>query len=485
MTFAAGLYRDQRRLFWFLIFTFYTVVTFVFYHSSLDNFYVLDDFVRLKVVIEGNLHENFHFIPVPLFLYRVIYLLFGASPVPLRVFHLLLNALMCVTVFRFSLLLLNIFSNTLSKNRAIYISLAASLLFCLHYIHVETIVYYSELHELLYSVFYLNGIIFYFKFKQENSSKYYYLILVFYMFCILSKETAVTMTAFIAVSELLFFRTGFWQVVKRYYPLAVITAAFAAFRYFFFPSMDVLNHPDSFLAIISETFKNLIFSFTGFFYSMDFVFLKDIYREHNTNILSTLSGIAELYPMALYMILSAALFYVLIFLRAEKLKKILASFVLLTVLSYAWLAGYERYLYLPSAGLCLLVVYYLSAIKALNAFHKIPLFVIFASMLLYNIVNLEKKESNWIEAAAISQRTVSRIVELTSSLPVGSKVFFKNLPDQYRGAWVLRYGVQEIPFLFLNRDDVRFYYYYQKPDIQLSGSNEYEYDYNTDKLYEI
>jgi len=147
MTFVTGLYEDQRKLFWFLLFGIFAVLTFVFYHSSLGNFYVLDDFVRLRVVTEGNLHENFHFIPVPLFLYRLLYLLFGASPVPLRILHLLLNVVMCLSVFRFSILLLNMYSATLTMKRKLFVSLGASLLFCLHYIHVETIVYYSELHE--------------------------------------------------------------------------------------------------------------------------------------------------------------------------------------------------------------------------------------------------------------------------------------------------------------------------------------------------
>ena len=64
MTFVTGLYEDQRKLFWFLLFGIFAVLTFVFYHSSLGNFYVLDDFVRLRVVTEGNLHENFHFISI-------------------------------------------------------------------------------------------------------------------------------------------------------------------------------------------------------------------------------------------------------------------------------------------------------------------------------------------------------------------------------------------------------------------------------------
>lgn len=397
----------------------------------------------------------------------------------------MLNAAMCISVFRFSLLMLNMYTTTLSKNRILFISFTASLLFCLHYIHVETIVYYSELHEILYSIFYLNGLICYFLYKKDMKSRQFWLMVIFYTLCILSKETAATLVLFIAVSELMFFKTGLLQLVKRYYPLALVTAAFVLTRYLFFPSMDVLNRPESILSVVSEIIKNLVFSLTGFFFSMDFVFLKDIYREHNTNILSSISSIAKLYPSALLMILASLVLYVLIFLRTDKLKLVISAFVIISILSYAWLAGYERYLYLPSAGLCLLIVYYLSSLKALNAFYKIPLFTIFAVMLLYNIVNLQQKESNWIEASAISQKTVSRIVDLTSSLPPGSKVFFKDLPAQYNGAWILRYGVQEVPFLFMNRNDIKFYYFYQKPYIPLDGLNEYEYDYTTDKLYEI
>src|SRR5689334_1866283 len=104
----AGL--TENKLAGLYLFIFFSVVTFVLYFTSINNFYVLDDFVRLKAAATGSLSENFHFFPVPLLAYRVLYLVFGESPAPLRIVNYLLNAAMSVLVFRFSLTLLNTFA---------------------------------------------------------------------------------------------------------------------------------------------------------------------------------------------------------------------------------------------------------------------------------------------------------------------------------------------------------------------------------------
>jgi protein O-mannosyl-transferase len=475
----AAFYK-QNGLFNIYLFLFFAALTFALYFNSISNFYVLDDFVRLKAASEGALSENFHFFPLPLLVYRILYLLFGISPAPLRIFNYLLNALMCVLVFRFSFTLINIFLKDISAKNRILISFSGALLFCVHYIHVETIVYYSELHEMFYSVFYLSGLYFYLLYRSEGIKHRLIYVFISFLCCILSKETAVTFLACIFLSEWLIYKSSIKDFVKRYYPLLLTIFVFASVRYFFFSRLDILSKPSS---VISEILKNYIFSFTAFVVSLDFVLIKDIYKNNNTNLSGSLYDIFNLYPMALFAIIVSIALYILILRTPVKLKYVLLILSVITISSFAWLAGYERYLYLPSAGFCLLLSLYLFSIRRLYAFKKIPLYIIFTLIIIYQIYNLKEKESQWITASGISEKTISRIVDLTRGLPAESKVYLKDLPGEYKSAWILRYGIHEVPGLFLKRNDMKFYYIYQKPEGKLNEPNVYVYDHSVDKLY--
>jgi hypothetical protein len=108
--------------------------------------------------------------------------------------------------------------------------------------------------------------------------------------------------------------------------------------------------------------------------------------------------------------------------------------------------------------------------------------VILGLYFIYNIYNLEIKESHWVKASEISRNTVNKIIELTNELPSGSKVYFKNLPGEYKSAWILRYGIHEVPELFINRKDLFFYYISEKM-IDSNFNEVYIYDYNQGVLY--
>lgn len=463
------------------LFIFFSLVTFVLYYTSINNFYVLDDFVRLSAVSKGSLSENFHFFPVPLLLYRAVYLIFGESPVPLRIINYLLNAVMCVLVFRFSSLMLKLFAETPDEKNNRMMPFLASFFFCVHFIHVETIVYYSELHEMLYSVFYIAGLYNYLQYKSNYKKSSLFYVYLFFTLCIFSKETAVTFLICIFLAEPFLFKSPVKKSFASFFPLLLLTAAFILIRYFFFSSLDVLSRPESLSSVLMEVIKNYIFAFTAFLVSLDFVLIKNIYKVNGTDFINTFFQLLSQYKAAVFGIILSFILYFLMLRRYVKLKLVLLAFSIITISSFAWLAGYERYLYLPSAGFCLLVIYWL--FTELNAFNKKLLYAILCLLLVYNIYCLKEKQQQWVTASQISKQTVGRIVELTKGLPEGSKVYFKGVPGEYKSAWILRYGIHELPGLFLKREDIKFYYIYQKNDKLLNEPNVYVYDYPADKLY--
>src|SRR5438552_8554879 len=135
----------KKRLFEFYLFCLFALLTFILYFPSINNFFVTDDFIILKGVSDGSLTDTLHFFPIPMIAYRILFLIFGMNPAPARILMFFLNALVCVFVYKFSYSLFGHFDKESDDNVKLLKSFLCSLLFCVYYIHVEPLVYFSEL----------------------------------------------------------------------------------------------------------------------------------------------------------------------------------------------------------------------------------------------------------------------------------------------------------------------------------------------------
>ncbi len=63
-----------------------------------------------------------------------------------------------------------------------------ALLFLVHPQHIESVAWIAERKDVLYTLFYLLSILFYMEFKTETNSKYYYLVLLFFILSCLSNQ---------------------------------------------------------------------------------------------------------------------------------------------------------------------------------------------------------------------------------------------------------------------------------------------------------
>jgi hypothetical protein len=326
------------------------------------------------------------------------------------------------------------------------------------------------------------GLYAYISYRSEGRKLDFILIFIFYLLCQFSKETGVTFIACIFLGELFLFKSKLSSFIKRYYALFLIAVLFAVLRLVLYPDFPALDIKLNIIAIAGETVKNIIFTFTAFVVSLDFTFIKDIYKSGSSNYSAAFTEILKNYPFAIAGILLSAVCFVLIFRRRDRIINTSFIFIFITISSFMWLAGFERYLYLPSVGFCIMLLDYLFKISSENAFKRRVVLIILALFFAYNIYSLKEKESYWLKASEISRAAVGRILELTKDLPPGSKVYFKDLPGEYKSAWILRNGIHEIPELFLKRKDLYYYYIYQKPEMT-KGTGIYIYDYKSDKLY--
>src|SRR5438034_5395609 len=135
MTFDISQLR-QNKLFNIYLFFFFALITLILYSESINNFFVLDDFIFLKAASQGSLSANFHFFPVPLIIYRIFYLIWGLTPVPIRIFNILINSINCVLVYKLSFKIFSNFGEKKNENDNSKKAIVCSLLFAVHYIHV-------------------------------------------------------------------------------------------------------------------------------------------------------------------------------------------------------------------------------------------------------------------------------------------------------------------------------------------------------------
>jgi protein O-mannosyl-transferase len=81
----------------------------------------------------------------------------------------------------------------LLSNRSILVSFLVAVIFGVHPMHVESVAWISERKDVLYTFFFLSGLIAYFKYKKNDGGKIIWLIFSFLLFILscLSKATAV------------------------------------------------------------------------------------------------------------------------------------------------------------------------------------------------------------------------------------------------------------------------------------------------------
>ncbi len=173
------------------------LVTAITYFPALENgfLYQWDDgkyivenpFIRdisLKGIINIFTHQYFtNYHPVTTLCYAIEFKLFGLNPVFYHLINVLLHISNSVILF---LLIFNI------ANRK-DIAFIISVLFAVHPMQVESVAWISELKDVLYTFFYLFGLLFYLKYIYDQKNKLnYFLVLIFFVLSLLSKPTAIT-----------------------------------------------------------------------------------------------------------------------------------------------------------------------------------------------------------------------------------------------------------------------------------------------------
>jgi hypothetical protein len=181
---------------------------------------IIKDFSNLEMMFTRPVQGNYH--PLTMLTLALNYSLSGFEPWSYHVFNLIFHLVNCFLVFRLAMVL--------SGNNLI-IAFTTSLLFGIHPMHVESVAWVSERKDVLYSLFFLAGLISYTKYVDTDSRKNYVLTIIFLILSLLSKPAAVIFPVVLFCIDLLRKRSFDIRLLTEKIPFFLLSLIMAYITY--------------------------------------------------------------------------------------------------------------------------------------------------------------------------------------------------------------------------------------------------------------
>jgi protein O-mannosyl-transferase len=169
------------------------LVTFITYFPALSAGFVswddpdyitnnisLKNIFDFKTLFSHTIQGNYH--PLTLFSLAINYTISGMNAWSYHLFNIIFHLINCYLVYKLALLL--------SRGNPV-IAVATSLFFGVHPMHVESVAWVSERKDVLYSIFFLAGLLSYTHYADSGSRKNYNLTILYFVLALLSKPAAV------------------------------------------------------------------------------------------------------------------------------------------------------------------------------------------------------------------------------------------------------------------------------------------------------
>jgi tetratricopeptide (TPR) repeat protein len=145
-----------------------------------SNNILIRSFSNLGKLLITPLQGNYH--PLTMLSLAINYAISGLDAWSYHLFNLIFHLVNCYLTFRLTMLL---------TNRNLIIAFTTAILFGVHPMHVESVAWISERKDVLYTLFFLAGLISYIKYVDDKSKKHYIITLLYLVLSLLSKHAAV------------------------------------------------------------------------------------------------------------------------------------------------------------------------------------------------------------------------------------------------------------------------------------------------------
>lgn len=164
--------------------------------------------------------SNYH--PFTMITYKMLFNEWGMNPKPYHVFSLLFHLINTLLVFYFIKLL--------TKGK-MWASVLTAILFGLHPMHVESVAWISEIKDVLYSLFFLIGLICYINYVRKKLISFYIIAFLMLCFSLLSKPAAVIFPLLLFLIDYFEQRKFNFRLVAEKIPFLIIAFIFGVITF--------------------------------------------------------------------------------------------------------------------------------------------------------------------------------------------------------------------------------------------------------------
>jgi len=289
---------------------------------------------------------NATYIPLTTLSFNLEYHLFGLSPFIAHLINILLHLAIVLVIFDFALVL----------KFSPWQSFIASAIFALHPLHVESVAWVSERKDVLGILFYVLCLKQYWLYLQKNSKGHYSLSILFGFLSVLTKSMAVSLPWVLLLLDWFYQRPWSKKVLLDKLPFAFFIFPIASITFF-----TLSPHPHI-------THNSVLIGLWTFSWYLEKFFLPFNLLPVYTPVLPvTISNLIYLQSLRTFII-----FWCFMFLWRKNRLFVFASLFWIGTIFFFWRFDFadnnivaDRFMYLPSLGICLFLGRYLSKFKTI------------------------------------------------------------------------------------------------------------------------
>ncbi len=211
------------------------------------------------------------YLPLTMLTYMAEYAVFGLNPDPYHVINLIIHLVNTLLVF--------VLIRRLKPD--VYIASVVAFVFALHPMHVESVTWISERKDVLYTLFYLGGLIAWLRYIDKPSPGRYLATMGLFVLSLFSKTIAVSFPLFLVAFDWYRGRKLFSKkVILEKVPFFALSLAIGLLGIYFTSTANDTSTPDIAWAfrpfIVSDAILIYLYKFIGPFNLMNYYYYPDI-----------------------------------------------------------------------------------------------------------------------------------------------------------------------------------------------------------------
>jgi len=394
-----------------LLLFFLIIITFIIFSGALnheftnwdDNHYVTHNALIREIGVENTVkifksfvHSHYH--PLTILSLAVDYHFWGLNPKGYIIVNILLHICNVVLVY-FILKLMT------TKHLVVF---GAALIFAIHPMKVESVVWITERKDVLYAFFYLLALYSYVKYVTTGFvKKYYFITLLMFILSLLSKALAASLPLVLLLFDYYYARKNYRKLIIEKIPFFLLSLLFGIVAMLAQSGETPNNHP--FLVHLFLISYTLVFYVIKFFVPL-FQSVLIEFPEKTSMLLPLKYYLSFLFfPLLIY------LFYKLKNHRRQFIFCVgfFLSTIILILIKFPVGPAYiaERYTYMPYLGLSFLISIFINHFYN-SSYRKLVLIIfvawlMFLSFRTYNHIKVwENSESLWTNVLKCNPKSV-------------------------------------------------------------------------------